>query len=88
MAKLTSEESGLLKRLMAKSEAPDAPPASRHVNVSVDLGDEKQVERAQKLGLLDMFTGDDDTDTDDGNGDDGDAGDGDGEEAPKRRGYF
>lgn len=87
MAKLSAREEKVLKALRDKQEAPDAPSASRALNISIDLGDEKQVERAQRLGLLDMFSGDDDDD--DGNDDDNDDGnDDDDEEAPRRRGYF
>ncbi len=81
MAKLTDEEANMLKKLMAKREAPDAAPVGRAINVSIDLGDQKQVERAIRLGLLD------DTDTGDDGGDD-DGGDTDGDETPKRKGYF
>lgn len=87
MARLSSREEKVLKELMRKREAPDAPSASRALNISIDLGDEKQVERAQRLGLLDMFSGNDDEEDEertDGDGDDDD----DEEEAPRRRGYF
>jgi hypothetical protein len=76
MAKLTAKEKQLLDQLSAKAEAPDSPSTARSLNVSIDLGDEKQVARAQKLGLLDPF----DDDDDDG-GDDAD-------DTPKRRSYF
>lgn len=87
MGRLTKEEAAVLKRLREKADAPDAPPASRALNISIDLGDEKQVERAQKLGLLDLLAGGDD-DTDDDDADDTDADDTDTEDVPKRRGYF
>jgi hypothetical protein len=84
MAQLTSEEKKLLKRLQQKSEAPDAPSVSRALNISIDLGDEKQVERAQKLGLLDAIMGDETEDEDEGADEDED----DAEDTPRRRGYF
>jgi hypothetical protein len=80
MAKLTDEEAGLLKKLMAKREAPDGPGIGRAINVSIDLGDEAQVRRAQKLGLLDAFGDDDDAADDDKPADD--------DKSPKRRGFF
>ena len=82
MAKLTEDEASMLKKLMAKREAPDSPAVGRAINVSIDLGDEKQVARAIKLGLLDSdsMNGDD--------GDDDEGGDGEGDDTPKRRGYF
>lgn len=81
MAKLTEEETNLLKKLTAKAKAPDAPQSERRLNISIDLGDEAQVTRAQKLGLLDMFSGDDDPDPEPDP-------DPDPEETPKRRGFF
>jgi hypothetical protein len=83
---LSDKETKMLERLMKKKDEPDPPAASRALNISIDLGDEKQVERAQKLGLLSMLTGDDDAD-DDGNDDDGNDDDDD-EDVPRRRGYF
>lgn len=82
---LTNDESNLLKKLLKKKDEPDAAPIGRSVNVSVDLGDEKQVKAAHKLGLLSgLFDSDDDDDKNgDGNDDDDDADDG-----PTRRGYF
>lgn len=82
---LSPKEQKLLSNLMKKKDEPDAPAASRALNISLDLGDEKQVERAQKLGLLASIMGDDDDDG--GDGDDGDDDD-DEETVPKRRGYF
>jgi len=69
---------------MAKREAPDEPPIGKTLNISIDLGDEKQVERAHRLGLLSLFSdnGDDDTEGQDGDGEV------EVEEGPKRRGYF
>jgi len=81
VAKLTDEEASLLKKLMAKREAPEGAPVGRAINVSIDLGDEKQVARAIKLGLLD--------DDSLGDGDTGDEGDDDqGDDTPVRHGYF
>ena len=80
---LTSDEQKLLKKLQRKAEEPDAPAVGRSVNVSVDLGDEKQVRYAHKLGLLSGLF-----DSDDGGDDGDDDGDDDDEETPKRRGYF
>lgn len=94
---LSDDESKLLKKLLKKKDEPEAPAASRALNISLDLGDEKQVQRAQGLGLLGAFAGSDDDDDDDDNDDDDDD---DGkkkppkkkkpppEETPKRRGYF
>ena len=76
MAKLSADEEKLLAKLMKKREAPDTP-SNRTLNISIDLGDDAQVQRAQRLGLLDMFE-----DDDAGGGDD------DEEETPKRAGYF
>lgn len=76
MAKLTADEERALKRLQQKREAPESNVA-KSLNVTVDLADEKQVERAQRLGLLDSFPDDSDGDSDDGD-----------EETPKRKGYF
>lgn len=86
---LSDKESKLLERLLKKKDEPDAPRPSASLNISIDLGDESQVKRAQKLGL---FAADDDDDDDNGDGDgdgggDGD-GDGDGEQTPRRRGFF
>jgi hypothetical protein len=80
---LSSEEQKLLKKLQRKAEEPDAPAIGRSVNVSVDLGDEKQVQRAHKLGLLSGLFDADDADDDDDDDDDDDA-----EDTPRRRGYF
>lgn len=84
---LSADEAKLLKRLQRKAEEPDAPPASRSLSISIDLGDEKQVERAHKLGLLSgLFDGDEDENKPDADEDE-DADDAD-EEQPRRRGYF
>lgn len=78
MAKLTDEESNLLKKLMDKQKAPDGPGIGRSISVSIDLGDEMQVKRAQRLGLLDMFNDDDDESPADDTEDTG----------PRRKGFF
>ena len=79
---LTEQEAAILAKLMKKKDEPDAPQHGRSFNITVDLGDEKQVERARRLGLSDLLG------LDDTNGD-GDSGEGaEGEEAPKRRGFF
>ena len=80
MAKLTDDEANMLKKLMAKREAPDAPAVGRSISVSIDLGDEAQVRRAQRLGLLD-------SDEAESNGAEAE-GESEGDEKPKRRGYF
>lgn len=87
MGKLTSEEETLLKRLTAKAKAPDAPPSERRLNISIDLGDEAQIGRAQKLGLLDMFA-DDGEGEGEGKEGEGEGKEGEGEETPRRRGFF
>lgn len=80
---LSDKESKMLANLLKKKDEPDAPAIGRNVNVSIDLGDDKQVERAHKLGLLSGLFDDDDDDDDDKNDDDDDD-----EETPRRRGYF
>jgi hypothetical protein len=78
---LSADEKKLLEELNRKSKEPDGPAAHR-VNVTVDLGDDKQLARAKKLGLLGALFADDETDdTSDADGDPDD-------EAPKRRSYF
>lgn len=55
MAKLTEEQAKTLAELQALAEAPDEPEGNglqRILNVTVDLGDEAQVERARSLGFL------------------------------------
>lgn len=83
---LSPDEKKALKRLQEKANEPDPPAASRALNISLDLGDEKQVKLAGKLGLLsDIFdSDDDDTDDDTDDTDDDDHND----EPPRRRGYF
>jgi hypothetical protein len=77
---LSAKERKMLDALTKKAEEPDAPGVGKTLNVSIDLGDEKQVARAQKLGLLDV----EDDDDDDSDDDDDDQTD----ETPRRRGYF
>lgn len=86
--KLTEEEAAKLAELQAKAEAPDEEPAGgpgRVVNYHVDLGDEKQVGLARKLGFLPA---------DEPEGEGGEEGGGESdeeeeaEEEPTRRGFF
>ncbi len=84
MGKLTDEEKTLLEKLQAKAEAPDEPESSggglgRVLNVALDLGDDAQVEKAFRLGLLER-PADDDPDPDEPADDPDDA--------PRRRGFF
>jgi hypothetical protein len=87
MAKLTDEQAATLAELQALSEAPDEPegnPLQRVLNVSVDLGDEAQVERARSLGFLPPAEA-----PAEGEGEGGGAGgEGGAEEEPQRRGFF
>lgn len=89
---LTDDESKLLAKLLKKKDTPDAPPGrtDRVLNVSVDLADEKQVERARGLGLIDWITGGDDGGDDGGDGGDDDGGNGGdgGDDPPRRKGFF
>jgi hypothetical protein len=71
----------MLEALQKKAEEPDGPKVAA-VNVTVDLGDEKQLQRAKSLGLLGALFGSDDDDED---GEDEEAEE---DEAPKRRSYF
>lgn len=80
---LSEQEARTLQALLKKKDEPDAPPVGKSINVTIDLGDAKQVERAQKLGLLGMIQDGDDDDDSGGDGDD-DKGD----VPPKRKGYF
>ena len=84
---LTGDEQKLLKRLQRKAEEPDPTPASRSLSISLDLADDKQIDKARKLGLLDWIRGDDDDDTS-GDDDTGDDDDPDPEDTPRRRSYF
>lgn len=87
MAKLSEEEQKALDDLTAKRDAPDEPNGGgvsrvENVNMTIDLGDDLQVKRAVRAGLLPKSYLEDD---DDGDGDDGD-GDGDGkDDQPRRR---
>jgi len=77
---LSEEERATLKRLQQKEKEPAAAPVGKVINVTVDLGDAAQVERAIKHGFLTA----DEVDADsDGKGDEDE-----GEDAPKRKGYF
>lgn len=87
MAKLTDDEQKALEQLLAKQEAPDEAQAGgdhRVLDIHIDLGDEAQVKRAQRLGLLKLF--------EDEGGDEDEASDGEDEvepdDPPRRRGYF
>lgn len=52
MAKFTAEEQELYDRLTKKREAPDAPPVGKSISANIDLGDDKQIERAIEHGFL------------------------------------
>lgn len=84
MARLSKKEQQMLERLQAKSEAPDEPITGKSFSIAVDLGDEKQVAMAQKLGLGALFA--DDDDDDDGVEDGSDEPEDD--DKPKRHSYF
>lgn len=83
MAKLSKKEQAILDRLSAKAEAPDEPITGKSFSISVDLGDEKQVAMATKLGLGSLFD-DDDDDTEEVE----DGSDAEDDDQPKRRSYF
>lgn len=86
MAQLTEEEAAQLKALTEKSEAPEPENGggtSRVLNVSVDLGDPEQIERAIGLGFLTRP----EAEELEGEGE-GEGGEGEGEEGPRRRGFF
>jgi len=82
---LTDEEQATLDALTRKRDEPEPKPEGngigRVLNVSLDLGDDAQVEKAFKLGLLERVAGDDDDSDDDDSDDDAD-------DAPRRRGFF
>lgn len=82
MAKLSKEEQRMLRRLQEKSEAPDAPPIGKTVNVAVDLGDKNQVAMAQRLGLFDGLAAEEEEETEEEESEE------EADETPKRRGYF
>ena len=81
---LTEEQAKQLEELERLRDTPDEPAepkgAGRILNVTLDLADDAQLERAFKLGLLDRPAADDDAGDDD---EDDDAA-----EQPKRRGFF
>jgi hypothetical protein len=70
---LSDSEKELLERLTKKSKEPDAPPVSKSISANIDLGDDKQVERAIEHGFLTraevkaLKEGDDNGDDDKGN---------------------
>jgi hypothetical protein len=79
--KLTEEQAKALAELEELRDAPDEEPAgngvSRVLNVTVDLGDEAQVERAIKLGFLTAPAAEAEPEPE-----------AEGDEPPKRGGYF
>lgn len=79
MAKLSKKEQEALEALQAKAEAPERDTSNTRLNFSIDLGDEAQVARAAKLGLIDLGEDDDDDDKDK---DDDDS------DPPRRGGFF
>lgn len=87
---LSSKEQKLLENLLKKKDEPERPEPGKNLNISIDLGDDKQVEKARRLGLLDWIMGDDDDDDDDDKktDDDDDDSDDDDDDVPRRRGYF
>jgi hypothetical protein len=90
VAKLSEEQAKQLEELESLRDAPDEDEpkgngSGRMLNISIDLGDDAQVQRAFDLGLLtkpelEQLEAD-------GEGG-GEGGDGEGEEGPKRRGFF
>lgn len=80
MVGLTADEKKLMERLARKAEEPDEPPMGKSVSFSIDLGDDKQIAKAIKLGLLNPFSDDEDEDKEDKEDEKDDA--------PKRGGYF
>ena len=85
---LNEQEEKALRRLMRKKDEPAPAPVAKTLNISMDIADEKQVERARKLGLLDIIMGDDDDDEGDDKENDDDDEPSDDDDTPKRRGYF
>lgn len=77
---LSSEEQKVLKRLQKKAEEPDPPAVGRTVSVAIDLGDEKQIARAQRYGFLPADEQEEESEEE--------SEEEEGDEAPKRRGYF
>lgn len=89
MGKLTAEQEAALKELEEIRDAPDEGKSgtSRVVNMHVDLGDEKQVRLAHRLGFLDL--GEEGGEGGEGEGEgEGSEGEGEGVDTPKRTGYF
>jgi hypothetical protein len=86
--KLTDEQAKQLEELEAMRDAPDEPAGNgggigRVLNVTIDLGDDKQVARAFKLGLLDEPAPDEPEEKPEGE----DKPEGEGE-GPRRGGFF
>jgi hypothetical protein len=81
---LSADEKAQLEALTKKAKEPERSSGggNHRLNVSIDLADEAQVKRAQKLGLLGDYAPDDESDEEAGG--DGD----DGGDPPKRGGYF
>lgn len=52
MAKFTAEEQELFDRLKKKAEAPDAPPVSKSISASINLGNPEEVKLAIEHGFL------------------------------------
>jgi len=77
---LNDEQRRQLKELQRLEKEPAAPPVGKVINVTVDLGDEAQVQRAIEHGFL---TAREVAEDRNGDGDDED-----GEDAPRRKGYF
>ena len=78
MAKLTDEETALMKRLKDKLDAPEAAPVGKTVNFNLDLSNPEHMALAKREGWLQP---DEQPNGDGGDGDEGD-------ETPKRKGYF
>lgn len=83
---LTDKEKATLEALNKKAKEPDAAPVGRSLRANIDLGDEKQVSLARKLGFLPSEEDDDDDDGKDKK-DKKDKKDDD-DDTPNRRGYF
>lgn len=81
---LSKEQQAQLEELERLRDAPEPEEkgagTGRVLNVNLDLGDDAQVERAFKLGLLERPAADDDATDDDATDDD--------EDGPRRRGFF
>jgi hypothetical protein len=86
---LTDEQAKQLEELEKLRDAPDEPAGNgggigRVLNVTIDLGDDKQVARAFKLGLLDE-PAPDEPEGGEGEGEEQTEGEG---EGPRRGGFF